>query len=308
MRRNGGLAAWCSQQLGRGLCASRPCGFRTSLHEVDTTVSNLSETGNSITGAFTSTDTPTLTTTLHQSGTTAGGTFSLSETSSDHPSVTTTGNSTDGTQTVTTTGSQGYTLSETDTSGADSYTLAEHGTKGYTRTEQDDEEDGASTSTETGTDSYSLGETGSVNGGGYTQSVTGTDPYTTTDRANSQTGAFSSVTTGTDIYVNGSVSGSNAFGDADAGNTFSGTDLLTQQGTDRYGLLAQFNNTADGANGGVGLADYSPVGLAVSVDRTSTTAGTFSTVGRSVQVQDTRQFAFGDCSASDVLMVGKLRS
>ena len=103
--------------------------------------------------------------------------------------------------------------------------------------------------------------------------------HTAAATLNAQTGGFSVDTTGTDAYASGGATGSDAFGSSEFGNTFGGTVSLTQTGASRYTLLQQFNNTSDGANGGSGLADFSSVGLPIGVDRTSTTAGTFSSVG-----------------------------
>jgi len=111
---------------------------------------------------------------------------------------------------------------------------------------------------------YTLGETGTLaSGKNYTQTITGTDAYSTTQAQNSLLGTFSIDSTGTDAYSRGetgtasdgspidsSDSDSSAFSSTQTGNTFAGTVNLTLTGGSRYGLLEQFNNTADSANGG----------------------------------------------------------
>ena len=254
-------------------------GQGTSLHQLTTSDNSLPETGNAITGSFTSTDNPTITTTLDQSGYNAQGSFSLHETSSESPAVTTTGNSISGVQTITTSGDLTYGVTQTNASGSNTYTLSESGDKSYSRTENDDVKDGTVGILETGTDGYSLGENGSQGGTAYSQSVGGTDTYTTTVSQNAQTGTFSDATVGTGTYSTGGTAGSNSFSTSQSGNTFAGTVSLSQSGTSRYGLLQQFNNTSDGANGGAGITDFSPVGMPIVVQRSSVPAGTFSSIG-----------------------------
>jgi hypothetical protein len=232
--------------------------------QINTTVSNLTQTGNSLSGNFTSVDNPVLTTNVTQTGDDASGSFTLIENSHDNPTVTTTGNTISGQQTIlTTNGSQTYNFTQTQSG----YTLTGGGTKTYSSTETDSVTTGVASSTETGTDSYTLGESGSAVD---TQSLTGSDGYTTTRTQNSLDGSFSIVTTGT---------GSNSYTVTQTGNTFAATVSLSKTGTTRYDQLQAYDNTADSASGGVGMADFSPVGLPVLVGRASVTAGTFSQIG-----------------------------
>ena len=143
--------------------------------------------------------------------------------------------------------------------------MTETGTKTYVRTENDNVTDGTAASTETGNDAFTLGE--------GSQTVSDTEYYTTTTTQNSLLGTFSTVTVGHTASL------SDNYTDTESGNTFAGTTTRSLTGTTRYDQLSQFNNTADSANGGVGLADFSPVGLPIYVGRASVPAGVFTQVG-----------------------------
>ena len=113
-----------------------------------------------------------------------------------------------------------------------------------------------------------------------------------TGSLNTQTGVFSQTTTGsgTDTnfesgtnagtpYTSGPTEGTTSFTSTETGDTRDGTVTLTNTGASRYDLLEQFDNTADGANGGNGMADFSPVGDPIYVGRASVPSGLFSGVG-----------------------------
>jgi len=211
--------------------------------------------------------------------------------------VSTVGNSIDGDQTITTTGDRIYSVSE-DTSSStnngstggsggllggpnvtDDYGFTETGSNPYTRTEVDNANDGQQNTSETGTDTYSISEGGDRGTLAYSGSLTGVDTYTMTASLNTQTGGFSLVTSGTDNYTNGDDSGSNPFTTTETGNSFAGSVSLTNTGTNRYDLVPGFNNTSDGANGGFGAVDFSPVGTPILIGRASVPAGTFTQFG-----------------------------
>jgi len=122
--------------------------------------------------------------------------------------------------------------------------------------------------------------------------LSGDDVYSMAGSLNTQTGAFSQTTTGsgTDTnfesgtnagtpYTTGPTEGTTSFTSTETGDTRDGTVTLANSGTSRYDLLEQFNNTADGSNGGNGMADFSPVGNPIYVGRASVPSGMFSGVG-----------------------------
>jgi autotransporter-associated beta strand protein len=247
----------------------------STLSQTTTGTSSLTETGNEITGNFTSTDDQSNSTTLTQSGTNDQGTYSLNESSSDSPTVTSTGNTVDGSSTITTNGDQSYHFTQTNADDGNNYTLTGTGSNPYQLTVIYSSNTGQQSSTETGTDTYTLAEAGTLSGSSYSQSIGGTDTYTMAGTLNTQTGGFSLTTTGSGT----STAGDTSFTSTESGDTRDGSVTLSNTGTNRYDLLSQFNNTADGASGDIGMADFSPVGAPVYVGRSSTPSGLFSSVG-----------------------------
>jgi hypothetical protein len=215
----------------------------------------------------------------------------VSETSNDSPTVTTTGNSIDGDQTITTTGDRIYSVTEDTTSSTNNgssgggllgglnvthdYGFTETGSNPYTRTEVDNANDGSQSTTESGTDSYTLSGYNDLGTLAADLSISGTDTYTIAGLLNTQTGGFTLTTSGSGT----STAGDTSFTSTESGDTRDGSVTLSNTGTNRYDLLGGFNNTADGANGDIGMADFSPVGMPIYVSRSSTPSGMFSSVG-----------------------------
>jgi hypothetical protein len=258
--------------------------FSFTAHATDT-VSNLTrtETGNSITGAFTRTVTETDVTTLSQSGTNPGGSFSLTETTSESPTTIETGNSVTGAYTLTENATSGYSFDETDTgSGGNWYSIHETGSSATVLTQSGNTVTGDYTQTVTANDNYLLTETGQITKPDgvwvYTDSLTATDSATTIEIGNSLNGQFQRtvtgstngtlIETGTDNGFEFELPGFVATGYAvsESGNLVDGSLSLSEAGTDRYGLLEQFNNTSNAlAGNGPGNVDYSPTGAPFSI-------------------------------------------
>jgi hypothetical protein len=157
---------------------------------------------------------------------------------------------------------------------SEGYDFTETGNNPYTRTEIDNANDGQQSTTETGTDTYSINGT-SGTFALVELSLTGTDTYTMTGSLNTQTGGFSLTTSGSGTSSDGDTS----FTTTESGDTRDGSVTSSNTGTNRYDLLGGINNTADGANGDIGMADFSPVGMPIYVGRSSTPSGMFSSVG-----------------------------
>jgi hypothetical protein len=239
-----------------------------------TAASTTAETGNNISGAYSSSANETDTSTLTQTGTNSGGAYSLTETSTESPTITVSGNSITGDYSMVETGTQGYSFGETNTSGANVYTLSETGSKRHTVTESGSNVTGAYSLTDVGTDIYTLSETGTLGAKTYTQTVTGTDTYTTSETGNQvNAGSGRTVTTsGTDTVTEAGTNNGTGYTTSatstpgstivETDNYLDGVTSLVETGTDRYGLLEQFNNTSNAATGGAlpGDLDYSPVG------------------------------------------------
>ena len=265
-------------------------GISSTLHDVVSGSSTLTNTGNDFSGAFVTSDKENNTTVLSQSGHNASGTYTLTEDLSDNPTIDKWGDGIDGIQTISQTGEQVYNFYETNVSGSATDSLSGFGDNPYTLTGTDNANTGDSTRVQTGTEEYELQETTFSGGTEYFMDNVGFDTYTQSTNSNSQSGVFTQTTTGDGTYsgsgfANGafysplSDSGSTSFSTQEIANTRDGSLALTQTGTTRYSVLKSFNNTSDGANGGSGIADFSPVGLPVMVGRASVPAGVFSSVG-----------------------------
>lgn len=262
-------------------------GFaEASYTETITDNSTTVETGNSISGTYTSTASDTTTTTDTDVYSNSSGTVTVTEWSSQTTTTTTTGNNiSTAYTTVTNTAGQSYTMTET---GSD-FTLTETGSLSSNSTGSGNTIEGTFSTNTTGTDNYTMHEHGiNTDSQSFCQSITGTDEYTISETGNnanqtdtrdiSGSGSYSEllVVASSPTVLSGDYSLSNSE-DADARS-----GALSQSGDlGRYALLTYFVDVSNADASTPGNMNFSPVGRAF-VDPV---AG-----GTSGQAQDTQIF------------------
>ncbi len=122
----------------------------------------------------------------------------------------------------------------------------------------------------TGTDSYSMVETGDNAAGSYSETVVGTDTYSLTEQGNSGNQTYVRALVGTGSYTRmdpGAVatlpsdSGTTSYNVQESADARSGTFSQTETGSDRYGLLENFNDVSNTGGGNTpGNMNFYPVG------------------------------------------------
>ncbi len=251
--------------------SSSHAGSSDAYTEVTTDTSSGPEWGDSVTGSFAQVSTGGSTlSTLQDSGSDAGGAYTVAEQDTGDYSSTKTGDSVSGTYTTTRTATDNYSMTET----CSSATVTETGTTQTTTTETGNSQTADYTRTISGTDSYTLGEAGTNATGSYQESVWGSDAYTQTETGNSLNQTFSRSISGTGTYTRtesgsgatfGSGSGSLGYTVQETGDSRGGVLSQSETGDDRYSLLESFDNVANaGSNSSPGHLDYSPDGLPFS--------------------------------------------
>ena len=228
------------------------------------------ESGDSLTGSYSSTWTGSSGSTLEDSGSNADGSFSVSETSAALTIVgQKSGDNISGSYSSNVSSTDTYTLTE---AGVD-WTITENGTNTPTTQETGNTVLGTYSRTQTGADVYSITETGTNSGGSYSEVVTGTDTYTLSESGNTANQTFTRTITGGGSYTrtdtgpgatlpNGS--GNISYSVQESGDERAGLLSQSETGTDRYGLLQVFNNVANTGASTPGYLDFSPVGLPFS--------------------------------------------
>lgn len=243
-------------------------GFaEASYTETITDNSTTIETGNSISGTYTSTASDTTTTTDTDVYSNSSGTVTVTEWSSQTTTTTTTGNNiSTAYTTVTNTAGQSYTMTET---GSD-FTLTETGSLSSNSTGSGNTIEGTFSTNTTGTDNYTMHEHGiNTDSQSFCQSITGTDEYTI-----SETGNNANQTDSRDISGSGSYSEllvvassptvlSGDYNLSNDENADARSGALSQSGDlGRYALLEYFVDVSNADASSPGNMDFSPVGQA----------------------------------------------
>ena len=188
------------------------------------------ETGNSISGAYTTSATGTRT-------------YSLNDSETDDSLTTVVSG---GIATVTTTLLENSALYET-------------GTLASTTNETGNTVDGSYSRTIAGTDAYSMTETGTNSGNAFSEVVTGTDTVTLTETGNPVADTFGRSIVGTGTYnrtdagagatLSNVTGGAISYSLAETGDALGAVFSQALTGTDRYGLLEHFTDVSNTNSG-----------------------------------------------------------
>jgi hypothetical protein len=159
-------------------------------------------------------------------------------------------------------------MTESSATSSGSYTISENGHDTITTIDTADTLSGAYSQTQTGTDTYTLTETGTVSSGAYSESVVGTDTISQQEVGNSIQGTYTRSVSGGGGYslseTGGTMipgSGTNSYSLTESANVLTGDFSISETGTDRYGLLQEFDNIAQtSGTSAPGHMNYSPFG------------------------------------------------
>ena len=142
-----------------------------------------------------------------------------------------------------------YTLSESSATSAGSWNLTENGIDTIATVETGDSLNGAYTQTQTGTDAYTITESGTVTAGAFSLTLTGSDTVSQLETGNTINATFARTTTGGGSYTRtetggtlGNATSTNAYTLTESGNNNTGDYSQLETGTDRFGLIEQFDN------------------------------------------------------------------
>jgi hypothetical protein len=271
----------------------------TSFTEGISNVSTTQDTGNFVTGAYTTAASGTITTTdsdsygklvtissLAQNSLTSPVMESSSETSASVE----TGNSITGAYTTSATATRTYSLNDSEadyslttvvSGGSATVTstllensaLTEIGTLGSTTNETGNTVDGNYSRTIAGTDAYSMTESGTNTGNAFSENLTGTDTVTLTETGNPSADTFDRSIVGTGTYnrtdagagatLSNVTGGAISYSLAETGDALGAVFSQVLTGTDRYGLLEHFTDVSNtGGGNGLGNMNFYPFGQA----------------------------------------------
>jgi hypothetical protein len=236
------------------------------------------QTGNDQAGQYVLTESGVRGANFVDAGTDATGSFLVTESSTGSYSRTTTADDTSGVTVVVEASNTGYGMTETVT-GSGPFTLTSSGQDSMTSTATDDAATGSSSVVQTGTDVYTVTETGTLGGAAFTDAVRGTDTYTSTETGNSAQQTYAQTTTGGGTWTRtetggtlGSGSGTNGYTLTEGGDQAAGAFSEGLTGTDRYGLVEQFDDVSNTGSGTTpGNVTFHSHGLAFQDPSRSTT-------------------------------------